>query len=129
MCPTCVSAPKSTAGWFIDRDATSTLHGLWEEPRREGLPRGSVYEQPPHHDDGRREPRLPGRAHFKPICSHACTHGAFALYKRRVAIGLPAAPLAQCINGLKAAERELWRLLIGSGSNGTCGGGGTSAMG
>ena len=43
------------------------------------------------------------------------------------ASGLPAAPLAH-INGLKAAERELWRLLIGSGSNGTCGGGGTSAM-
>ena len=95
-----------------------------------GVPRGSVYEQPDLTATMVAASRvLPGSVHFLPTELLARVHtGQVALYKRRVASGLPAAPLAH-INGLKAAERELWRLLIGSGSNGTCGGGGTSAMG
>ena len=94
-----------------------------------GVPRGSVYEQPDLTATMVAASRvLPGSVHFLPTELLARVHtGQVALYKRRVASGLPAAPLAH-INGLKAAERELWRLLIGSGSNGTCGGGGTSAM-
>ena len=93
------------------------------------MPRGSVYEQPDLTATMVAASRvLPGSVHFLPTELLARVHtGQVALYKRRVASGLPAAPLAH-INGLKAAERELWRLLIGSGSNGTCGGGGTSAM-